>query len=375
MKRLLIKNAMIIDESSEYHHKEVDIYIENGVIKKIGTELNEPGEIFDASTYLVSPGFIDAHVHCYYGKTAIGIGPAEIGVKTGVTSMIDAGTSGADTISDFYKRIIQPSDERVFVLLNTASEGLRTLSELACDDAIDEDKIKAIVEKYQHIIVGLKARASSSVLLDKGIAPIIKSKEIASNLGLPLVVHIGNAPPNVEEVLECTNSGDVITHCYHNKVNGLFLDSGQPKSEVLNAIDRGVLFDIGHGSSSFSFEVAERALLNDFRHDLIGSDIYDKNINTVVKSLIHVMNKVLVLGYSLDEVVGMVTWKPAKHFKLKGLGSIKENYLADFTVYKLDESEACFKDSVGTLRKGLRGIEARYAIVNGKIFRTENGGN
>lgn len=372
MKKLTIKNAMIIDPSSDYHRQTVDIYIEDGVIKEIG-KLKEAGEIFDVNSYYVSPGFIDIHVHCYHGKTKIGIDPYRIGVKTGVTTLIDAGTSGADTIDDFYSRIIKNAKERIYILLNTASDGLKTLCELSKEDAIDEDKIVHAVEKYKDQIVGLKARASSSVLLDKGIEPIKRSKVISNKLGLPLVVHIGNAPPSIDEVIKLVDGKDVITHCYHNKPNGLFDSNGYVLKEVSNAIDRGVKFDIGHGSSSFSFDTYENA--KDFMHDFISSDIYDKNIETVVKSLVHVMNKTLALGMSLDDVIGMVTSKPAKHFKLQRLGSVKKDYLADFTVYKTNPVEKQFTDSVGSKRIGTDWIEVKYGIVNGNIYKAENGGS
>ncbi|MCH4887915.1 amidohydrolase/deacetylase family metallohydrolase [Acidaminobacter sp. JC074] len=374
MKRLLIKNANIIDVSSKYHKQCVDIYIEDGVIKKIDKDLNEMGQVFDISSYLISPGFIDAHVHCYHGKTVIGIDPEKIGVKTGVTSLIDAGTAGANTIDDFYNRIIKKSEERVFVLLNTASDGLKTLSELSTDGVIDKKAIKKAIERYQDTIVGIKARASSSVLLDKGIGPIAESKNIATELGLPLVIHIGNAPPKVEEVLDLTSAGDVITHCYHNKVNGLFLESGIKKGQVANALHRQVKFDIGHGSSSFSFDVFEKAVKNGFRHDFIGSDIYDKNIGGPVVSLINVMNKVLACDFSLDDVVSSVTSKVSEHFKLSRLGTIKVGNFADFTVYKLHDSRKTFVDSVGQSRTGKSWIEAKYTLVEGEIFRVENGG-
>lgn len=375
MKKLLIQNASVIDQSSKYHNQKVDIYIEEGIIKSIGKNLNQACEIFNADSYYVSPGFIDIHVHCYHDETVIGISPHDIGVKTGVTTLIDAGTSGAHTVKDFYDRIIKPAKERVFVLLNTASDGLKTLSELSEDNAIDEAKIQQAVKDYSDLIVGLKARASSSVLKDKGIGPIIQSKEIAKRLDLPLVIHIGNAPPIVEEVLACTECRDVITHCYHNKPNGLFLNSGQPKLEVINAQDRGVKFDLGHGSSSFSFDIFSKALEHNFKHDFIGSDIYDKNINTVVKSLINVMNKVLANGYSLEDVIAMVTHKPADHFKLKGLGHIEEGFYGDFTIFKQHESMKTFEDSVGITKSSNNWIEAKYAIVNGNIYKTDNGGN
>lgn len=376
MKRnLLIKNGLLLDLGSGFSFEKKDILIEKGLITRISNNIEKSGfEVFDANGLILSPGFIDVHVHCYYGKTEIGISPDKIGVKTGVSTLIDAGTSGSATIDDFYTRIIKNSTTRVFALLNVATDGLMTLSELSSDDAISAQDIQNNILKFNNTIIGLKARASSSVLKDKGITPIKVAKEIATDLNLPLVVHIGNAPPKVEEILNIVGEGDVITHCYHNKPNGLFNTDGSPKSEALVAKNRGVLFDVGHGTSSFSFDIAIKAIKSKFRPDFIGSDIYDKNKYTVVKSLQNTMNKMIASGLEIEEVIQKVTNAPAKHFNLNKIGFLKEGFRGDITVFKINDSTIRLQDSVGVEIESKHWIESKYTVLDGILYGVEYGG-
>lgn len=374
-KSILIKNGLLLDKGSGFAYDKKDILIENGIIAKINDDIEKSDfEVVDASGLILSPGFIDVHVHCYYGDTAIGISPDEIGVKTGVTTLIDAGTSGANTIDDFYTRVIKKSNTRIYALLNVASDGLLTLSELAHNEAISAQKIEDTISKYPEIIVGIKARASSSVLKDKGIAPIKTAKKISSDIDLPLVVHIGNAPPKVEEILNIVGDGDVITHCYHNKPNGLISEYGNPKTEVVQAKKRGVLFDVGHGSSSFSFDIAVKAIKKGFVCDLIGSDIYDKNKYTVVKSLENTMNKMIACDLKIEDVIKKVTNIPAVHFKLDGLGFLKEGFKGDITAYKINNSTKKLQDSLGIEMESRQWIESKFVVVDGILYKVHGGG-
>ena len=371
---MLIKNGKLTDKSMGYAFVQRDIRIEDGIITEIGENLkqNENEEILNIDGNIITPGFIDIHTHVYYGKTAIGIDPDKVGVELGVTSVIDAGTSGADTFEDFYSRIIKNSKTRVFAFLNIASTGLETLHELSDMSNIDFEKTKKIVEKYKGTIIGIKARASSSVVGKNGIAPIKKAKEIAKELGLPIMVHIGNAPPEVGEVLNLLEKGDIITHCYHNKENNLIKDIGV-LPEALEAKKRGVLFDIGHGNSSFSFDIGEKAVKSGFLPDFLSTDIYDKNIDEPVKSQINTLNKMLYLGLDLEECIQKLTKEPAEKLSLGNIGQIKTGFKADFTIFELVENFVELTDSVNKTVKQRPYVNGKYAVVDGIVYKSKGG--
>ena len=367
--KTVIKNGRLLDSKNNFHMTRADILIEDGIIKKIGENINEEGsKVIDVKNSVVAAGFIDIHVHCFPKDTAISSIPDEIGVKRGVTSIIDAGTSGAETINDFYENFIKKSKTRVFAYLNIAQQGLRTLSELDDMKNIDKEKIKNSLKKYPEIIVGLKARASGSVVKENGIRPIAEGKKIAEEFKLPLVVHIGNAPPKVEEVLELLGKGDIVTHCYNNKVNGLIRE-GKVIPEVREAIKREVLFDVGHGSESFSLDTAAQGLKESFEADLISTDLYERNMITPVGSLENTMNKMMYLGMPLEKCVEKVTNIPAKALNLKGLGELKEGYMGDLTIFDIVENGNLeLRDSVNKVITMKKYIKTKYVFIKDELI-------
>lgn len=371
--KTVIKNGRLLDSKNNFHMTRADILIEDGIIKKIGENINEEdSKVIDVKGSIVAPGFIDIHVHCFPKGTAISSLPDEIGVKRGVTSIIDAGTSGADTIDDFYENFIKKSKTRIFAYLNIAHQGLKTLSELSDMKNIDKEKIKESLEKYPEIIVGLKARASGSVVKENGVNPIAEGKKIASEFEIPLVVHIGNAPPKVEEVLNLLGEGDVVTHCYNNKANGLIRE-GKVIPEAREAIKRGVLFDIGHGSESFSLDTAEEGIKEGFEADMISTDLYERNMITPVGSLENTINKMIYLGWSVEKCVEKVTYEPARAFKLKGLGELKEGYMGDLTIFDIVENGKLeLKDSVNKVITAEKYIKTKYVFVKDELIKKED---
>ena len=366
---MLIKNGVLIDKNNGFHLSRKDVRTENGLIKEIADNIvpYENEEILDIKGMIAAPGFTDIHTHVYHGKTAIGIDPDRVGVEQGVTAVVDAGTSGADTFEDFYERIIKNAKTRVYAFLNIASPGLADLHELNDLSNIEFDKIKETVEKYKDTIVGIKARASGSVVGENGIEPIRMAKEISKKLGLPIMVHIGNAPPKVEEVLNLMEKGDIITHCFHNKVNNLIREIGiLPEAKA--AKERGVLFDVGHGNASFSFDTGAKGIKEGFIPDFLSTDIYDKNIEKPVKSQINTLNKMLYLGLSLEDCVDKVTKEPAKALSLPDTGEIKTGYKADFTIFKLVDDFTELTDSVDKTVRQKPYIKGKYSIVGGNIY-------
>lgn len=368
--KTVIKNGRLLDKKNNFHMTKADILIENGVIKKIGENINEEGSrIIDVENSIVSPGFIDIHVHCYPSENTNGVFPDEIGVKKGVTTIVDAGTAGGETIEDFVENVIKKSKTRVYSLLNISSMGLKIKSELSDMKNIDKEKIKEALNKYPDLIVGLKARASGSVVKENGIKPIAEGKKIASELEIPLVVHIGNTPPKIEEVLELLGKGDIATHCYNNKVNGLVRE-GKVIPEVREAINRGVLFDVGHGSESFSLDTAAEGIEEGFEADIISTDIYSKNIITPVGSLENTMNKMMYLGWSVEKCVEKVTNVPAEVLKLKGLGELKEGYMGDLTIFDIVENGKLeLKDSVNKVITAEKYIKTKYVFIKDELIK------
>jgi len=367
---LIIKNARLVTEEIIW------VGITGGKIVKIADIILEQAlEVLDlGGDYYFSAGWIDCHVHCYEKLDLYYDFPDEIGIFSGVTSVIDAGSTGADNIADFYEvsRLVRTN---VFALLNISRTGIVAQNELANLDNINSDAVKKVVVKFPDFIVGFKARMSKTVIGDNGLKPLFLAKEIQKvNNNLPLMIHIGSSPPLLKEILDVLDSGDVVTHCFHGKANGILKQETKIiKSESLDAYRRGVAFDVGHGTDSFNFEVAGIALESGIKSTTISSDIYIRNRkNGPVYNLATTMEKLLVLGYDLSSIIDQVTISPATLFRLKNKGKIEVGYDADFTIFKIVDKEKMLIDSNGHVLKTKSQIKPVKSIVGGKVYECRN---
>ncbi|GBU09091.1 dihydroorotase [Gammaproteobacteria bacterium] len=379
MNSLIIKHA----KSIEAPHDLFDIYIENGKIKAIAPNLsldanennnNNNNKIVDLKgQHFVSAGWIDAHTHCYAASPIYYDEPDLAGAALGVTTMIDAGSVGAFDIDHFYK-LTCAAKTNVFAFLNISQIGIIVQNELADMDNINHQALKDALERYPHFIKGIKARMSSSVVGSNGIKPLLEAKKMQQeNGGLPLMVHIGNNPPNLDEIADLLSCGDIITHCFNGKPNRILDINGQLKDSIKNALSRGVILDVGHGGASFSFDVAEQAMRIGTYPDLISSDIYHKNrTNGQVCSLAFVMSKFLCMGFSMPQILACVTHKAADLLHLEHKGYLKVGYDADITIFDIKNERIELTDAHGEIRIGAQSIVPIAAIVNGEFLEDIN---
>lgn len=361
MKRLCLKNGLLLDRFNGYDFKKMDILVEQGRIIQIEEEIEEANDCLDCSGLIVSAGWIDVHTHVYPKAVNLGVAPDQLGLQRGATTVIDAGSSGPVNFDDFYQNWIVPAKTRVYALLNGSKEGLVVCPELDDPKKIDEKLIAATIHRYPETIVGIKARASATTVGRAGIVPIERIKKIAAAHQLPLMVHIGNTPPSIQEVLNLLQEKDIVTHIFHGKQGGL-MEQGQIIEEAWMAWSRKVLFDVGHGEASFSIDTFQEARKQGFFMDLIGSDLHLRNYETTVKSLGHVLNKLLACQVPLPELIEKVTRTPARHFQLKDLGELKLGAWADFTIFKLEDCDEMLEDTVSGKVRSTQKMVVKYAI-------------
>ncbi|HDG1684839.1 TPA: amidohydrolase/deacetylase family metallohydrolase [Kluyvera cryocrescens] len=366
---LLLRRARLVDDTL------TDIAIQDGKIAALG-EIRAPSHktIELDGNYYVSAGWIDSHVHCYPNSPIYHDQPDSVGIATGVTTVIDAGSTGADDVDDFYQLTRQAATD-VYALLNISRVGLIAQNELANMANIDAEAVKQAVQRHPDFIVGLKARMSSSVVGENGITPLERAKAIQQQNGeLPLMVHIGNNPPNLDEIAELLSSGDIITHCYNGKPNRILTPEGELRGSIVRALKRGVRLDVGHGTASFSFEVARRAIAMGILPDTISSDIYCRNrIDGPVRSLALVMSKFLAIGMSLPQVIACVTLQAADGLRLSHKGRLDVGYDADLTLFTLASTPTLLVDAEKESLQADKILLPLAAIRAGKGYLTEQG--
>ncbi|MNW51127.1 dihydroorotase [compost metagenome] len=367
-----MKERIVLRHLKKVNGEEIDIVIEDGKIAEItGAGLALCDREWDGSSLYVSSGWIDMHVHAFPEFDPYGDEIDEIGAKQGVTTIVDAGSCGADRIGDLVasgKR----SATNLLAFLNISRIGLKRIDELSQLAWIDRDRIKAALADYSDSIVGLKARISQSVVRKNGVEPLRIARELSLETGMPLMVHIGSAPPDIREVVPLLQRKDIITHYLNGKANNLFDASGEPLPVLTEAISRGVHLDVGHGTASFSFRVAEAAKRHGINPDTISTDIYRGNrLNGPVYSMANVLSKFLYLGYPLEEVVAAVTTCAAQWLGREELGRIRVGDPANLTLFAVKEEPTELIDSEGERRVSNRHIEAKGAIIHGKFIECE----
>lgn len=345
MKELILKGGRLISPQIGLSGVKKDIRIKDGVIVEIADDIASDVNVLDVTGKYVSPGFIDIHTHVY-PKADLGVDPDIVGITRGSTTVFDAGSSGAENFEDFKTNYIDKSKTKVISLLNVSKKGLLVAHELNEESNIDEQKLIEVVSKYPKDIRGLKARASGSVVGKLGFEPIRRAANIAHKVKLPLMVHVGNRPPKLEDVLNVLTKGDVVTHGFNGKEFGLIRD-GDVISEAKAARERGVLFDVGHGEASFNFNVYKKALSLGFDCDNISTDIHSRNYDGNVKSLSYIASKVIACGEPFMDAISKITEEPANIFNLKDRGYLKEGYLADINIFTFEKCNEPIKDADG----------------------------
>lgn len=355
----------------------VDVAIKHGKIAALGSlpeSLEAKQTLTLGGQVHVSAGWIDSHTHCYPASPIYHDEPDKVGVESGVTTVIDAGSTGADDVDDF-QRIAATCKTRVHALLNISRIGLLRQNELADPADIDPALAQAAIRRHPGFIVGIKARMSGSVVGESGLQPLRMAKQIQqANGNLPLMVHVGNTPPDLDEIVALLGEGDLLTHCFNGKPNRILTPAGELRQAVREAMRRGLLLDIGHGGASFSFEVAELAIAQGILPHTISSDIYCKNrIKGPVYSLAHVMSKFFAIGMTLEQVLACVTHQAADALRLPGKGRLEVGADADITLFEVSCGPTLFTDTEAGARNGDRQLLPLAALVGGELVLTHYG--
>ncbi|GMK45923.1 dihydroorotase [Paenibacillus glycanilyticus] len=363
---LIWRNVKLLDRLER-----VDIVMDaDGRIAELSDACTaEGGNVMDCTGMYASSGWIDLHVHAVSGLMPYGDEIDEIGVRHGVTTIVDAGSCGADRIDELAASGAE-AKTRVLALLNVSRLGLQRIDELSKLQWIDRKEALEAIARHPAFIVGLKARMSGSVVGRSGLEPLRLARALSVESGLPLMVHIGSRPPGVEEILPLLRERDVVTHYLNGKPdNRLFDHNGGALPVLKEALDRGVRLDVGHGTASFSFEVAEMAKHAGIRFDTISTDIYRGNrLNGPVHCLSQVLTKFLMLGYSLEEIIAAVTVRPAEWLGRPELGRIQIGQPANLTLFEVANSPSELLDSEGEKRTAGQTIQARGVYTNGQYF-------
>ena len=353
----------------------VDVLIgADGRIAKVGRDLprDRDTEIVAGNGAYVSPGWCDLHVHVWHGGTDISIRPHQCGLERGVVTLVDAGSAGEASFAGFREFVIEPAAERIFAFLNIGSIGLvacNRVSELIDIRSIDIERTLACVEANRDVIRGIKVRASHVILGSWGITPVKVARKVARIAGLPLMVHVGEPPPMLDEILELLDPGDIVTHCFNGKPGGNILDDDHIYALAEKCAAGGVVLDVGHGAASYSFKVAEVAINRGLLPQTISTDLHLRCLEQPVWDLATTMAKLLAAGMPFEEVVSAVTLRPMSIVGLPTRDLLSPGTRAELTMFDTVDTDMAIADSMGATTRLARLIEPRWTIVGSHAVR------
>jgi dihydroorotase len=356
---VLLRGGRVVDPASGLDAI-ADVSVVGGRVAAVGPALavDSGTDVVDCTDLLVTPGLIDLHVHVYPGLGDFCLHPDQVGVQSGVTTVIDAGTSGVATFGLARRWIDDPAVRtRVLALMDPCQIYFATKDfichklEIANDERnLDVDSARAAVEANDDVVVGLKVRACSTH--DARFSPFLEAaKAVAGHR--PVMVHLGRFPHTATipttDLLESLRPGDVITHAFRG-ASGVLGSDGEPTPAFRDAVDRGVRLDVGHSGTDFRFATARTLFDLGFLPTTISTDLNIFNVDHPVVSLPETMSKIWALGVPLADVVAMATSSPARVVQRETeLGVLAVGREADVSVLRIEEGDAELSDGYETL--------------------------
>jgi len=370
---LVLRGGRVVDPSQKLDAV-TDVAFSDGKVAAVGNALKVDAgtDVRDVSGYIVTPGLIDLHTHVYWGGTSLGIDAEEFCRTSGVTTAIDTGSAGPGNFAGFRKHVIEPSEVRILAYLHVSHAGIYGFSHRVMVGESEEIRLMNPIDAVQvadanrDLIVGIKVRVGRTSSGASGIVPLQIALEVANEVGMPLMCHIDHPPPTYEEVVSLLRPGDVLTHAFRPFPNAPCTAQGTVKQIVLQARERGVLFDIGHGRGSFAFKTARAMLANGFYPDTISSDVHILCINGPAYDQVTTMSKFLCMGMPFPDVVAASTVNAAMALRRPELGSLKPGSVGDATLLSIKEGKFDYEDVVGEHLIGDRKIVSEGVVVGGR---------
>jgi dihydroorotase len=347
-----------------------DVAIIGDRIAAIGPSLGGTADRrVDCTGKTVAPGLVDMHTHVYDGVFEKSVPVVDAHLRRGVVAVADAGSFGCSNIEGFRRYVVEPSPCKIVGFINISSVGLSNMevSEFSSPAAVMKDKAIAAATKYPSIVRGVKVRLSHSQAADKPIEYLRAAVEVGTEIDKPVMVHFGEMACSLDDVLAELRRGDILTHSFHGKTESL-ADDGILHPSATAARARGVLFDVGHGTTQLAYRVARAAIEAGFHPDTIGSDLSLRNWREPAYDLLTVMSKMLALGTPLDRVITAATRTPATLLGLdvEGYGVLEEGGLAAVTVLELQTEPDVLPDASGD-RLSVNRLEPVFTVNRGVV--------
>jgi dihydroorotase len=369
---LLIKGGTVIDPVQKLHAP-LDVAITNGKIVELSVDIPtaRAQRLLSAKNRIVTPGLIDLHVHVFESVGAPGVNADHYCLSRGVTTMVDAGSAGYPAIAGLRKYVINTAASRIYALIDIGALGLLLGAKDAMQDMdwVNPQLTAQAAKDNRPTVVGIKVRLGKNIEGAQDLECLKRAREAAEACTLPMMVHIGDPYSPLKDILNLMRRGDVLTHCYNGLPHGVLDSNGKILPEVWEARRQGILFDVGHGTTHLSFDVAEKCLEQGFLPDTISTDLSSRVVNGPVFDLPTTLSKFLHLGLSIDKVIELTTINPSRVFDFGlNIGTLRPGSEADISIFDLLEGAFVFEDNMGNKRTGSKKMVATATVHGGNLW-------
>lgn len=376
---LLIKGGRVIDPKTQMD-RITDVAIIGDTVAMVADAIDEANakKTIQAEGLLVVPGLIDLHTHVFVGSRSrifangnYSVSPDNFTFRSGVTTVVDAGTSGWRSFPEFKENVIDQSQTRVLAFLNITGQGMVGFPGEQDLQDMDPWLTSNMAKRFSDHIVGVKIGHYEGPHWD----PFDRALEAAESADIPLLVECHLPQYSLQDQLGRMRSGDILTHIYEQVRDRAPIVDAQGKvlPYVLEARDKGVLFDVSHGGAGFRFRQAIPAMEQGIVPHTFGTDLHRFSMNSGMKDMANLMSKFLAMGMTIEDVIMRATWGTAQAIKRRDLGRIEEGTVADIAILRLRDGEFGFVDSGGDTIKGTRKFEAEVTIRGGNVVYDLNG--
>jgi dihydroorotase len=376
---LLLQGGHVVDPK-EHLNAVSDVAVSGGKIARVAPSIPAAlaRKVIPVHGLYVVPGLVDVHVHVYAGTGAAGILAGDASVypdgytfRSGVTTAVDAGTSGWRNFPDFKWRVIDRSRTRILALLNIVGGGMGSGGVEQDVHDMDPHRTAAMARHFSQDVVGIKTAHYAG---PEWVA-VERAVEAGRLAGVPVMVDFGtfrSERPFQQLVLEKLRPGDMYTHMYHRCVP-FFDDHGRLLPYLWEARHRGVKFDLGHGGGSFVWHQALRAIRQGWLPDSLSSDLHIGSMNTGMKDMANVLSKFVSLDVPLERVIEMATWNPSRQIHRPDLGHLSPGAGADVAVFSLHTGRFGFLDVDNVRHWGTKRLECELTLRDGQVVWDLNG--
>ena len=391
---LLIKGGHVLDPGQNLDGR-LDIGITDGRIAAIeadipATEAKRTIEVKGDNRY-VSPGLIDIHTHVAYGATTPGVGmgccdPDQVGVRSGVTTVLDCGSVGVANIGVLSAHVMPRAKTRIIPFVNVGSYAhtMPGWADVNSLEDVNEKAIASCLEASPGFIKGFKLRMVGSVAQEQSEELITLCKKVSREHHLPLMVHIGDmraqdydkASKATRFLLKSFDAGDILTHLSTPRPGGVMADEAQTQliPELQEARNRGVVLDPALGAGNFGIDVCRRQADLGLIPDTISSDLTAGGRGRVVYSLMECMGRFMAAGYTVKDMVRMSTVNAAKALGLSDqIGAIAVGKEADITIFDVANGKWKFIDTMQKEFTGDKAMVPVQTIKAGEVFAPDWG--